>query len=480
MTGTAAPTVTEEQQRMSTPVPATDGRGKPPHGFRLGPWLVEPSLNRISSEAADLRVEGKAMDVLVVLASQPKALVTKEQLLERVWPDVVVVEGVIKRCIAQLREALGDDAHEPRFIETIARKGYRLLVAVEPLAAAPSPPEPTAGPTIEPSVAQPRSMPIRAALLAAAIVVAAVMLVVVWQLAQRGAGAPSTVPDSTSIAVMPFEYFGDDSSKAWLASGLSEEIIHSLANVRELRVAARTSSFAFRAGTATVPEIARQLNVGAVLEGSVRMNGDDIRVTVQLIDARTGLHVWSHVFDRDVEALFAVQDEIARNVTESLVGTSTASDSAGVCEPLSRRHRVSKRTRCIWMRCRSGANAAPRAHRRAVGSVAGGDCSRSQLSLARIRCSATSTYTMIFYAGLQLRGDGASRASRQRKKLVGLDPNDSDALIVLGALARSRFDWVRAAELLSAAQDGRPQQLDGAATLRGTVVRARLSSPRRR
>ena len=156
---------------------------------------------------------------------------------------------------------------------------------------------------------------------------------------------------------MPFEYFGDDSSKAWLASGLSEEIIHSLANVRELRVAARTSSFAFRAGTVTVPEIARKLNVAAVLEGSVRMNGNDIRVTAQLIDAGTGLHVWSHVFDRDVEALFAVQDEIARNVTESLVGTSTASGSAGYVSR-SRRHRVSKRTRCIWMRCRSGASAA--------------------------------------------------------------------------------------------------------------------------
>ena len=411
---------------MSTPVPATDGRGKPPHGFRLGPWLVEPSLNRISSESADLRIEGKAMDVLVVLASQPKELVTKEQLLERVWPDVVVVEGVIKRCIAQLREALGDDAHEPRFIETIARKGYRLLVAVEPLAAAPSPPEPTAGPTIEPSVAQPRSMPMRAALLAAAIVVAAVMLVVVWQLAQRGAGASSTVPDSTSIAVMPFEYFGDDSSKAWLASGLSEEIIHSLANVRELRVAARTSSFAFRAGTATVPEIARQLNVGAVLEGSVRMNGDDIRVTAQLIDARTGLHVWSHVFDRDVEALFAVQDEIARNVTESLVGTSTASDSAGYVsrQPPTQSfeaYALYLDALSLW-RERSAESTPPRR-----GSVAGGD-RISTRRFARAHSLLGNVYhTMIFYAGLQYeemvplaqRGGGTSPAARpQRQRRV--------------------------------------------------------------
>ena len=109
------------------------------------------------------------MDVLVVLASQPKALVTKEQLLESVWPNVVVVEGVIKRCIAQLREVLGDDAHEPQFIETIARKGYRLLVAVEPLALATSPTKPTTAPAIEHSVAQPRSKAARAALVAAAL-----------------------------------------------------------------------------------------------------------------------------------------------------------------------------------------------------------------------------------------------------------------------------------------------------------------------
>ena len=460
---------------MSTPVPATDGRGKPPHGFRLGPWLVEPSLNRISSGSAELRIEGKAMDVLVVLASHPKALVTKEQLLESVWPNVVVVEGVIKRCVAQLRETLGDDAHEPRFIETIARKGYRLLATVEPLTAASPPTKPPTEPVIEPSVAQPRSVAVRAALVAA-IAAAAVVLAVTWQFAQRGADAPGAVPGSTSIAVMPFEYFGDDSSKAWLASGLSEEIIHSLANVRELRVAARTSSFAFRAGTATVPEIARQLNVGAVLEGSVRMNGDDIRVTAQLIDAGTGLHVWSHVFDRDVEALFAVQDEIARNVAESLVGTDTG---AGSAEYVSRMPPTqSFEAYALYLDALSlWRERSAEAHRRAA------DLLRAAIALDAGFARAHSLlgnvyYTMIFYAGLPY-DEMLPLARHAAEEALRLDAGDSDALTLLGAVARSSFDWVSTADYLERRPGGGPQQFDGAAALRRAAVRARVSRGRR-
>ncbi len=423
---------------MSRPVSPTDAAAPLPHAFRLGPWLVEPSLNRISGDAADLRIEGKAMGVLVALAAHPQELVTKEHLLERVWPGVVVVEGVVKRCIAQLRDALGDDAHEPRFIETIARKGYRLLVAIEPVGLHP--------PALEPVAAR-ASTRVKTAVFAIAAGLAAAAVGVAWLLLQRGTDAPATAANGAAIAVLPFEYFGDDASKAWLASGLSEEIIHSLANVRELRVAARTSSFAFRASTATVPEIARQLSVEAVLEGSVRMVGNDIRVTAQLIDAGTGLHRWSRVFERDVEALFAVQDEIAHNVVESLVDTHTT----GAAKYVSRSPPTqSFEAYALYLDALSlWRERSAESHRRAV------ELLRAATALdpgfARAHSLLANVYhTMVFYVGLSFE-EMAPLARASAEEARRLDPNDSDALTVLAALARVRFDWEEAADLLSAA-----------------------------
>jgi TolB-like protein/DNA-binding winged helix-turn-helix (wHTH) protein len=420
-------------------------------GFRLGPWLVEPNLNRVSANGRETRLEGKVMGVLVALASRPGELVTKEELLDQVWSDVVVIEGVVKRCIAELRDALEDDAHQPTFIETIARKGYRLLAPVEPMQAA-APVADLRAAAVSPPASAARTHPRTGWVLIGLGAVAAIIVALGawWQLGRSpGDEAPVATPaKASSVAVLPFEYFSADASRAWLAPGLSEEVIHSLANVRGLRVAARTSSFAFGARTATVPEIGRQLNVDAVLEGSIRVEGEDIRVTAQLINAGTGLHVWSRVFERDLEDLFAVQDEIARHVAESLRGVITDTGEASyVSRPPPTRsfeaYALYLNALSLWR------ERGTEAHRRAV------DLLRAAIGLdpsfGRAHSLLANAYhTMVFYAGMPYE-EMAPLARASADQARRLDPNDSYALTVLGALARTDLDWSNATSLLAAA-----------------------------
>jgi TolB-like protein/DNA-binding winged helix-turn-helix (wHTH) protein len=425
---------------LSTAPPADLKRG-----FRLGQWLVEPNLNRVSADSREKRLEGKVMQVLVMLASRPGELVTKGELLEGVWSDVVVVEGVVKRCIAELREALEDDARSPRFIETIARKGYRLLAPVEPVQ-----PRAEHRPSVSPppSTARPASARARWGLVALGVI--AVALGAWWQVVRPNDGEPPATapPTASSVAVLPFEYFSADATRAWLAPGLSEEVIHSLANVRGLRVAARTSSFAFSATTATVPEIARALNVDAVLEGSIRVEESDIRVTAQLIDARTGLHIWSRNYDRDLADLFAVQDEIARHVAETLRGVLAAHGEVNYVSRIPPTRDFDAYS--LYLDALSSwRERSAEAHRRAADKLRAAIALDPNFAAAHALL-ANVYWTMVFYAGMSYEEmAGLARAAAEEARR--LDPDDSLALTVLGSLARTRFDWDDATALLVAA-----------------------------
>ena len=162
------------------------------------------------------------------------------------------------------------------------------------------------------------------------LAVVLVIAIIAWFV--RGAPEPTIVdPDSRSIAVLPFVNMSGDAENLYFSDGISEELLNELAHMPELRVAARTSSFAFRDRQLEIPEIAQQLNVAHILEGSVRRQGDKVRITAQLIDAESGFHLWSESFDRELQDVFAVQNEIAREVAAALqlqLDSSRAHDRA--------------------------------------------------------------------------------------------------------------------------------------------------------
>ncbi len=238
--------------------------------FWVGEWLVEPDLNRISRPEESVAIEPKVIEVLVCLAGHPGEVIAKKEILRTVWRDVYVSQDALLYAISELRKAFGDDARAPRVIETIPRRGYRLIAPVT------------------------QSTPARL---------------------------------QPSIAVLAFSDMSPEKDQEYFCDGIAEEIINSLSRVRNLRVASRTSAFVFKGKSEDIRKIGRSLGVAAVLEGSVRKSGNQLRISAQLINATDGCHMWSERYDRDLKDVFAIQDEIARSIAATLQVTLTEGES---------------------------------------------------------------------------------------------------------------------------------------------------------
>ncbi len=239
--------------------------------FQVGEWLVEPNLNRISSAGVTTPVEPKVVEVLVCLANNPGEVLSKDDIIRAVWPDTHVTDEVLTYSISELRKAFHDDARNPRVIQTIPRRGYRLIAPVTPL-------EPT-----------PKRQP--------------------------------------SIAVLAFADMSPEKDQEYFCDGIAEEIISDLAHLTGLRVASRTSAFAFKERSEDVRMIGKKLGVDTVLEGSVRKAGDRLRITAQLINVEDGCHLWSERYERELKDVFAIQDEIARKIVHALEVNLTDTES---------------------------------------------------------------------------------------------------------------------------------------------------------
>ncbi len=242
----------------------------------FGRYRFEPANGRLWADQRELKLTRKAAAVLGLLVERAGQPVTKQELFASVWSNTVVSDDALTTCIQELRKALGDDAKQPRYIETRHRYGYCFVADLEQSAPARAP-EPVMSPT----------MP--------------------------------------AIAVLPFMDMSPDRDQDYFCEGLAEELIDALTHVDGLRVAARSSSFQFRQDGVDLREVGRVLGVESVVEGSVRRAGDQLRVTVQLIDVATGYHKWSQRFERKFGDVFAIQDEIAASVAKTVRGGAALS-----------------------------------------------------------------------------------------------------------------------------------------------------------
>jgi TolB-like protein/DNA-binding winged helix-turn-helix (wHTH) protein len=283
--------------------------------FQLGAWLVDPALDTVSRGTEATKLEPRMMRLLICLAEAGGAVVSQERLLAQVWAGVVVGPASVYQAISQLRRLLGDTDPEPSYIATVPRKGYRLIAAIRqpdpgaaPALPLPAPPIPA----IRPRTSSTRARGLWIGAVALAVVIASLWLT--WLAVER----PSSPDRGTSIVVLPFIDMSADKSDQAFCDGLTEELSNWLAQVPTLRVVAHTSAFRFRGLNEDVREIGKALDANQVLEGSMRRSGDHMRVTVQLIDARNGYHMWSSEYDRPIEDAIRIQEDIARSVADTL------------------------------------------------------------------------------------------------------------------------------------------------------------------
>jgi TolB-like protein len=233
---------------------------------KIGPFRLDPERRLLSRNGVTVRVGSRALEILCALASAKGQLVTKDELMAQVWPGVVVEENAIQVHVSALRKALGETEDGSSYVITVPGRGYRLM----------------AGSTSPPTAPE------------------------------------HPIADKPSIAVLPFTNMSGDREQEYFADGISEDILTALSRSRWFLVIARNSSFAFKGKATAVKEVARELGVRYVLEGSVRKSGQRVRITAQLVDAEAGTHVWAERYDLELSDIFQIQDEITERVAGAI------------------------------------------------------------------------------------------------------------------------------------------------------------------
>jgi adenylate cyclase len=280
--------------------------------LHVGDWRLDVSRNELARGEWSVRLEPKCAEVLAYLAGRPGEVVSREALLEAIWPGVVVGDDVLTQAVIKLRKALRDDVRTPAYIETIAKRGYRLIAPVR-----------AAGMDEVATVPPPAPARSRAGLLAgvaAAVLAGAVLLVALhpglrgWLAGERGARADA-VP---VIAVLPFANPGGDPARTYFSDGITEDIIHALGRASGVRVIARNSVEVYRDRPAMPQAVRRELGARYLVQGSVREAAGRLRISVELSDAEAGLLLWSEQYDGGMEDVFRFQDRIVRTVAGKL------------------------------------------------------------------------------------------------------------------------------------------------------------------
>jgi TolB-like protein/DNA-binding winged helix-turn-helix (wHTH) protein/Flp pilus assembly protein TadD len=291
-------------------------------GFFIGEWQVSPHEGTLSQDGNTVRLEPRAMEVLVYLASRPGEVVSRSDLENKVWTGMLVTDDAVTSAIIKLRKALGDNAKNPRFIATVPKRGYQLIAPVT---------KPAAG-TDEVAVVDQAGMTVASlradrAKVALMVTALAVVAALAWAFLSSIAPAPpesaapaldETTRQAPSILVLPFENLSEDPAQEQFADGITEDIITDLSSLSRLRVMGNNTSFSYKGRSVRPQEVGAELDVDFVLEGSIRRQGETIRINSQLVDARTGFQKWAERYDRDLAEVFAVQDEVTDSIVAAL------------------------------------------------------------------------------------------------------------------------------------------------------------------
>jgi transcriptional activator of cad operon len=296
---------------------------QPTKKLLIGNWLVDPAASEISREGQTTRLEVRAMRLLLALADRPGEVVSIDELLNQGWGEVAVSSDSVYQAMTSLRRQLGDDAKQPKYIETVPRLGYRMVAKIHPFTESAEPARSERETDHPISSATGRSR-VRAGL-AVAISVGVCVALAVISFLHPGNSSVSASPQATaaqqpekSIAVVPFLDLTEGMVEETFADGMTEELIDKLSKIPELMVPSATASFYYKGRKIPVADLAKNLGVIYLLDGSVRKSNSRVRVAARLIRADNGYVMWTETYDRPFDDILWVQDDIATKVAAAL------------------------------------------------------------------------------------------------------------------------------------------------------------------
>ena len=298
------------------------------HFYEFGPFRLDPQKRRLMRDGEVLRLTPKAFDLLLVLVEERGRTVEKDELFAKVWPGVVVEENNLNQNITALRKSLGDSRQESQYIATIPGVGYRFVAEVaETSSQAQGVTLDQSGDKSPHSKAAPGA---RGSLFGYALVVVIPLVMVaagfgLYKLYSKEKRAPVAI---SSIMVLPLENLSGDPEQEYFADGMTDALIGDLAKIGGLHVISRTSSMHYKGTKKSLPEIAKEIRVDAVVEGTVQRSGDRVVIRAQLIHAATDRHLWVETYERPMRDVLDLQSEIARAIAREVQIKMTPDEQA--------------------------------------------------------------------------------------------------------------------------------------------------------
>jgi TolB-like protein/DNA-binding winged helix-turn-helix (wHTH) protein/Flp pilus assembly protein TadD len=308
---------------------------EPPTCLRFGVFEVDLRAGQLTKRGLRVRLQEQPFRVLAMLLENPGEVVSREELRSRIWPRTIVdFDHGLNKAINKIREALGDSAENPRFVETVASRGYRFLADVQTVHAPSRQPQTASDVAGDPGVFAaselaaawkrlPHSPSWRLFGLGLALVLAAALF---WIAYSRN-HSPATI---RSLAVLPLENLSGDPSQDYFAEGMTDELITHLGQIGALRVISRASAMTYKHVRKPLAQIARELNVQAVVEGSVLRSGDRVRITAQLIELPADRHIWAQSYEGDLRDTLSLQNTVARAIAERIRTTLNGQERAAL------------------------------------------------------------------------------------------------------------------------------------------------------
>lgn len=290
--------------------------------YHFGPFVLDGPKRRLLRDGEVVRLTPKAFETLLALVEVRGNTIEKDELRKRVWGDTVVEDNNLNQSITALRKALGDSRNESQYIATIPGQGYRFVADVRE--------ETPDGPVAPPVVAETPAARVRRPWLIV-FGVAVLALVVLGLISWTRRAEPERLK-ITSVMVLPLENLSGDPSQEYFADGMTDALIGDLARINGLRVISRTSSMHYKGKTKPLPDIARELKVDGVVEGTVQRSGDRVLVRAQLIHAASDTHLWVQTYERDVKDVLTMQSEIAQAIAREVQAKTSSNPPPAIAQ----------------------------------------------------------------------------------------------------------------------------------------------------